>query len=70
MSRVEALVEDDGRGDDLLSETEVLAAQTLDKVGEEDVDFVEVLRGLEGGEVSLTAQLDLLLVQEPLLVVA
>ena len=63
VARVEALVVDDGRGDYLLSEAEVLAAQVLDKVGKEDVDFVEVLGGLEGGQISLAAQFDLLLVQ-------
>ena len=63
VARVEALVVDDGRGDYLLSEAEVLAAQALDKVGKEDVDFVEVLGGLEGGQISLAAQLDLLLVK-------
>ena len=68
--RVEALIVDDGRGDDLLAEAEVLAAQALDEVGEEDVDFVEVLRRLEGGQVALPAQLYLLSIQEPFLVVA
>ena len=68
--RVEALVVDDGRGYDLLPEAEILATQALDEVGEEDVDFVEVFGRLERGKVSLAAQLDFLLVQEPFLVVA
>ena len=40
MTRVEALVVDYGRGDDLLPEAEVIAAQALDEVGEEYVDLV------------------------------
>ena len=68
--RVEPLVVHYGRGDDLLPQAEVLAAETLDEVGEEDVDLVEVLGRLEGGQISLAAQFDLLFVQQPLLVVA
>ena len=69
VARVEALVVHDGRRDDLLSQAKVLAAKTLDKVSEEDVDFVKVFWRLYCGQVALAPKLDLLFVEEPFLVV-
>ena len=55
---------------DLLAELERLAAEALDEVGEEDVYLDEVLGAAEVLRVLLAAQLHLLPVQQPLLVVA